>query len=80
MHAHLKKIEGVDSALQFCPLDLFSGSKVRLEGAIEGLWNSWIQSNGSINNLRIFSHGKKVLPSDVGRHMPQMTTLRRVRL
>lgn len=80
MHAHLKKIEGVDSALQFCPLDLFSGSKVRLESAIEGLWDSWIQSNGSINNLRIFSHGKIVLPSDVGRHVPQMTTLRRIRV
>jgi Inositol-pentakisphosphate 2-kinase len=66
MHAHLKKAEGVNALMQFCPLDLFSGSKVRLECAIEGLWNSWIQSNGSINNLRIFSHGKIVLPSDVG--------------
>jgi inositol-pentakisphosphate 2-kinase len=70
MHAHLKNTEGMSAALQFCPLDLFSGSKVRIESGLEGLWNSWIQSNGSINNLRIFSHGKIVLPSDVGRHVP----------
>jgi inositol-pentakisphosphate 2-kinase len=80
MHAHLKKTEGVNAALQFCPLDLFSGSKVRVESAIEGLWNSWIRSNGSINNLRIFRHGKIVLPSDVGHHVPQMTALRRIRV
>jgi len=64
MHAHLKQIEGVIAANQYCPLDLFSGLKERLETAIEGLWDSWIQSNGSINNLRIFSHGKIVLPTD----------------
>ncbi len=78
MHAHLKKTEGVDAAVQFCPLDLFSGSKVRLERAIDALWNSWIQSNGSINNLRIFSHGKIVLPNDVSHHVPQMTALTRI--
>ncbi len=76
MHAHLKKTEGVNAATQFCPLDLFSGSKVRLENAIDSLWDSWIQSNGSINNLRIFSHGKIVLPNDVGRHISQKTALR----
>jgi hypothetical protein len=74
MHAHLKKTEGVNAAMQFCPLDLFSGSKVRLERAIDALWNSWVQSNGSINNLRIFCHGKIVLPNDVGRHPPNDCT------
>lgn len=64
MHAHLKNTEGVNAAMQFCPLDLFSGSKFRLERAIDALWNSWVQSNGSINNLRIFCHGKMVLPND----------------
>jgi inositol-pentakisphosphate 2-kinase len=77
MHAHLKKTEGVNAAMQFCPLDLFSGSKARLERSIDALWNSWVQSNGSINNLRIFFHGKIVLPNDVGHHIPQMTALRR---
>ena len=66
MHAHLKQIEGAIAAIQYCPLDLFSGFKERVEIAIAGLWDSWIQSNGSINNLRIFSHGKMVLPVDVG--------------
>jgi inositol-pentakisphosphate 2-kinase len=78
MHSHLKKTEGVNAAMQFCPLDLFSGSKVRLERAIDALWNSWVQSNASVNNLRIFFHGKIVLPNDVRRHVPQMTALRRV--
>jgi len=71
MHAHLKNTEGVNAAMQFCSLDLFSGSKVRVERAIDALWNSWVQSNGSINNLRVFCHGKMVLPNDVGRHIPQ---------
>ena len=78
MHAHLKNTEGVNAAMQFCPLDLFSGSKVRLERAIDALWNSWVESNGSINNLRIFCHGKIVLPNDVGYHIPQMTALSRI--
>ena len=71
MHAHLKNTEGVNAAMQFCPLDLFSGSKVRVERSIDALWNSWVLSNGSINNLRVFYHGKLVLPNDVGRHIPQ---------
>ncbi|KAH9998177.1 inositol-pentakisphosphate 2-kinase [Russula compacta] len=64
MHAYLKHAEGMNAATQYCPLDLFSGSRERLETALEGLWNAWVQSNGSINNLRIFSHGKMVLPND----------------
>jgi inositol-pentakisphosphate 2-kinase len=74
MHAHLKQIEGENAAMQYCPLDLFSGSEERLAAALEGLWDSWIQSNGSINNLRIFSYGEMVLPSDVSSHLSQMST------
>ena len=66
MHTHLKQTEGKNVAVHYCPLDLFSGSRERLEIALEGLWNSWTQSNGAINNLRIFHHGKMVLPTDVG--------------
>jgi inositol-pentakisphosphate 2-kinase len=79
MHAHLKQTEGVISAMHYCPLDLFSGSKERVEIAIEGLWDSWVQSNGSINNLRIFSHGKLVLPNDVSRFISQILALRWIR-
>ncbi|KAI9507384.1 inositol-pentakisphosphate 2-kinase [Russula earlei] len=64
MHGHLKRTEGVNAATQYCPLDLFSGSKARLETALGGLWDSWIRFNGSINSLRIFNHGKVVLPDD----------------
>jgi inositol-pentakisphosphate 2-kinase len=76
MHAHLKQTEGVIAAMQYCPLDLFSGSKERVETAIEGLWDSWVQSNGSINTLRIFNYGKMVLPSDVGRCVSQIPSFR----
>ncbi|KAH9004881.1 inositol-pentakisphosphate 2-kinase [Lactarius hatsudake] len=64
MHTHLKQKEGINVAVHYCPLDLFSGSRERLEIALEGLWNSWTQSNGAINNLRIFHYGKMVLPTD----------------
>ncbi|KAH9966403.1 inositol-pentakisphosphate 2-kinase [Russula dissimulans] len=64
MHAHLKQSEGENAAMQYCPLDLYSGSKERLNTALEGLWDSWVQFNGLINNLRIFSYGKMVLPND----------------
>ncbi|KAH9001517.1 inositol-pentakisphosphate 2-kinase [Lactarius akahatsu] len=64
MHTHLKQTEGNNVAVHYCPLDLFSGSRERLEIALEGLWNSWTQSNGAINNLRIFHYGKMVLPTD----------------
>ena len=66
MHTHLKQIIGENAALRYCPLDLFSGSKERLEIALEGLWDSWMQSSGTINNLRIFHYGRMVLPTDVG--------------
>ena len=66
MHTHLKQTEGKNAAVYYCPLDIFSGVKERLEIALEGLWNSWTQSNGAINNLRIFHYGKMVLPTDVG--------------
>jgi hypothetical protein len=72
MHAHLKQVEGAIAAMQYCPLDLFSGFKERVETAVEGLWDAWIQSNGSINKLRIFSNGKMVLPNDVSRWVSQL--------
>lgn len=75
MHTHLKQTEGQNVAVHYCPLDLFSGSRERLEIALEGLWNSWTQSNGAINNLRIFHYGKMVLPADVGRQISQSPLL-----
>lgn len=78
MHTHLKQTEGKSVAVHYCPLDLFSGSRERLENALEGLWNSWTQSNGVINNLRIFHEGKMVLPTDVGPQMSLSPLLTRI--
>ncbi|KAH9060108.1 inositol-pentakisphosphate 2-kinase [Lactarius vividus] len=78
MHTHLKQTEGNNVAVHYCPLDLFSGSRERLEIALEGLWNSWTQSNGAINNLRIFHYGKMVLPTDVGRQFSLLPLLTRI--
>jgi hypothetical protein len=30
--------------------------------AIHGLWDAWIQSKGTINNLRIFVNGQMIKP------------------
>ena len=78
MHTHLKQILGENAAVHYCPLDLFSGSRERLGIALEGLWNSWIQSNGVINNLRIFHYGKMVLPTDVGPQISRSPLLTRI--
>jgi inositol-pentakisphosphate 2-kinase len=75
MHSHLKQIERKSAAVHYCPLDLFSGSRERLEIALEGLWDSWTQSNGAINNMRIFHYGKMVLPTDVGLQTSQSLLL-----
>jgi inositol-pentakisphosphate 2-kinase len=29
------------------------------------LWDAWDDSNGGVNNLKIFNHGRLVQPSDV---------------
>jgi inositol-pentakisphosphate 2-kinase len=78
MHSHLKQTEGKNVAVHYCPLDLFSGSRERLEIALEGLWNSWTQSNGAINNLRIFHYGKMLLPTDVGPRVSLSPILTRI--
>ncbi|KII88117.1 hypothetical protein PLICRDRAFT_175759 [Plicaturopsis crispa FD-325 SS-3] len=60
MHAHSK---GVPTT--YCPLDLFSTSTERMRAAVGALWDSWIRTEGSANNLRIFMHGKVVSPENV---------------
>ncbi|QRV73133.1 inositol-pentakisphosphate 2-kinase [Ceratobasidium sp. AG-Ba] len=46
----------------YCPLDLFSGDLGRIKKALGALWDTWIMSNGSINNLKLFVMGKTVKP------------------
>ena len=71
MHSYTKRSEE-DSALAleehqtgYCPLDLYSGETERVTRAVEALWNAWIRTEGSANNLRFSYEGVRVEPSDV---------------
>lgn len=65
MHAHLKAQKGETASLGYCPLDLFSGDTTRVVRAITSLWDSWNDSDGTVNNLKIFARGKFIRPIDV---------------
>ena len=52
-------------ASEYCPLDLFSGDETRILKAIHALWGSWISTNATTNNLKIFSRGNILKPSQV---------------
>ena len=52
-------------ASEYCPLDLFSGDETRIVKAIHALWDGWISSNATANNLKIFARGKFLEPSEV---------------
>ncbi|KAF4615097.1 hypothetical protein D9613_003135 [Agrocybe pediades] len=64
MHTHLRVQKGQESFTDYCPLDLFSGDKDRIIKAIRSLWDAWVASNATVNNLKIFARGKFLLPSD----------------
>lgn len=68
MHAHHKS--RVDSYAggetnAYCPLDLFSGEEGRIRKSLGGLWDTWVGSDGAVNNLKIFVRGKSVKPQSV---------------
>jgi len=65
MHSCHKVQTGGVAALGYCPLDLFSRDKTRIRRAITCLWDAWAESNGTVNNLKIFVDGEMALPSDV---------------
>ena len=65
MHSHQKVQAGEIAALGYCPLDLFSCDKTRIRKAVTALWDAWVESNATVNNLKIFVDGKVALPSDV---------------
>ena len=65
MHSYLKSREGDQVASEYCPLDLFSGDETRIIKAIHALLGSWISSNGTVNNLKIFARGKFLKPPEV---------------
>lgn len=49
----------------YCPLELYSSDPERVKKAFYALWDDWIQSNGTINMLRIFVNGRVLDPSEV---------------
>ena len=65
MHSHLRAQQGSREMTEYCPLDLFSGDECRILKAIHNLWNGWVSSNATINNLKIFAEGKFLTPSEV---------------
>ena len=63
MHAHLKSTQGEDASLGYCPLDLFSGEPARVTRALHALWNVWLATGATVNNLRIFVEGRMLKPT-----------------
>ena len=58
----------------YCPLELYSSNPERVKKALYALWDDWVQSNGTINNLRIFANGKVLDPNEVHRSLQLATS------
>jgi inositol-pentakisphosphate 2-kinase len=65
MHSHMRVLQGEAVSLGYCPLDIFSDDEDRMSNAIRALWDAWSDSNGTINNLKIFIRGQLIRPSNV---------------
>lgn len=65
IHSRVRMNSGEKACPGYCPLDLFSGEEHRVRDAIYSLWDAWVTSNGTINNLKIFSQGNLVSPLKV---------------
>jgi inositol-pentakisphosphate 2-kinase len=65
MHSHFKARQGLTVVTGYCPLDLYSGDEPRVRKALSGLWDAWVDSNGTLNNFRVFVRGKKIHPAQV---------------
>jgi inositol-pentakisphosphate 2-kinase len=61
----MKKHADKKAHVAYCPMDLYSSDPERVKKALCALWNDWVQSNGTINNLRIFINGIVLDPSEV---------------
>ncbi|KAF9022532.1 hypothetical protein BDZ89DRAFT_1070588 [Hymenopellis radicata] len=66
MHSHMRSGEGESVSLGYCPLDLFSNNPARMRKAVYSLYDNWLKSDGSVNNLKVFVHGKKIGTVEVG--------------
>lgn len=63
-HADKKK-QPMAHVPAYCPLELYSPDPERVKRALYALWDDWVQSDGTINMLRIFANGKVLNPNDV---------------
>lgn len=66
MHSYYRTTEDdkdQDATSTYDPLELFSGDEKRVRTAVEALWDSWVDSGGAANNLKIFIAGKTIRPS-----------------
>ncbi|PFH54239.1 hypothetical protein AMATHDRAFT_169926 [Amanita thiersii Skay4041] len=66
MHSRLRAARGETMAVGYCPLDLFSGEEGRVRYAISRLWDAWQESDGKMNNLKIFERGRSITPAKLG--------------
>lgn len=64
LHSHYRLSKGKPSAHGYCPLDLYSGDEQRISRALRQLLKAWVESAGSINNLRVFVNGKTTDPAE----------------
>ncbi|KAJ7217091.1 inositol-pentakisphosphate 2-kinase [Mycena pura] len=64
MHSHLKAQQGDSVSLDYCPLDLYSGDESRVMKALNALWDAWKESDGAVNNLKVFVRGNKIDPAE----------------
>ncbi|KAK0463636.1 inositol-pentakisphosphate 2-kinase [Desarmillaria tabescens] len=60
MHSHMRSRDGETVSLGYCPLDLFSSNRGRMKQAVYSLYDNWLQSDGTVNNLKIFVKGTKI--------------------
>ncbi|KAK7038123.1 inositol-pentakisphosphate 2-kinase [Favolaschia claudopus] len=64
LHSNSRAQNGKTVSSGYCPLDLYSGDEVRMKTALDSLCDAWIESNGTINNFKVFVRGKMILPED----------------
>jgi inositol-pentakisphosphate 2-kinase len=65
LHSHVRSKNGKVTSRGYCPLDLYSGDERRVTIALRRLWNAWIASDGTVNNIRLFVNGKLLDPNSV---------------
>jgi len=65
MHSYMRARQGEVVSFGYCPLDLFSNNEDRISNAIRALWDAWNNSNGGVNNFKVFKRGRLIQPSNI---------------